>query len=110
MCFLGYSHLTKGYKLLRLDTHAILFSKYVKFLESIFPYHYNSNTKGQFHSTTTANSCDFLNWLQNNSYTLPSSERQDSSKIVNELSSDNLRNNTVNDFSPDMSTSTSSVP
>lgn len=62
--FLGYPHLTKGYRLLRLDTHAIIVSRHLNFFENIFPYLHTSSTKGHFQTTTSANSYDFLNWLQ----------------------------------------------
>lgn len=37
--FLGYPHLKKGFKLLRLDNKSVMVSRHVKFLEHIFPYH-----------------------------------------------------------------------
>lgn len=70
--FLGYPHLTKGYKLLRLDTHAIIISRHVKFVETEFPYHQLTHSVVQFTTTTSTYSYDFLTWLKSNDSTTTS--------------------------------------
>ena len=63
--FLGYPYLQKGFKLLRLDNHSILVSKYVRFLEHIFPYHHMLVNIVSSTSFTPENSYHFLDWLIN---------------------------------------------
>lgn len=62
--FVGYPHLQKGYKLLRLDNHVIFVSRHVKFVESVFPYHHFSKSNLPSTNTTVGNSYLFLNWLK----------------------------------------------
>lgn len=107
--FVGYPHLTKGYKLLRLDTHAIFVSRHVKFIKSLFPYHQLSDTTTHFKTTTSANSYDFLNWLQQPS---PSSQ-SDFSDLLQQSSPSQFSSSSQSIFSdslcptPHTSTSTS---
>ena len=61
--FLGYPYLQKGFKLLRLDTHSILVSRHVKFLEHNFPYHHISDSSTADKFVTPGNSYQFLDWL-----------------------------------------------
>lgn len=89
VCFC-YPRLTKGYKLMRLDTHALFVSRHVKFFESIFPYHQISKTTIQFQTTTSANSYDFLNWIQTTKVSPSSSEY-----IPNHCTSSNNSENIV---------------
>lgn len=69
--FLGYPHLQMGFKLLRLDTHAIFVSRHVRFVETVFPYHQISSTIQKSTTVTNGgNSIQFLHWLNNNSQNL----------------------------------------
>lgn len=76
---MGYPHLQKGYKLLRLDNYSILISRHVKFHETIFPLHSKSNSITKTLSTTTGNAYSFLEWLH--SYTSSSPEVSNSDNL-----------------------------
>ena len=86
--FVGYPHLQKGYKLLRLDTKAFMVSRHVKFQEDTFPYHSTPPSDSKSVQYTPANSFDFVTWL-NHGFTnvqpviLPTESTTSNSPLVN---------------------------
>ena len=93
--FIGYLHLQKGYKLLRLDTKAIIVSRHVRFQEHHFPYHSPSTSKSKSVQYTPANAFDFVTWLTHGSSTVPTTESTTKSTTESPTESANINDTLV---------------
>ena len=82
---MGYSNSKKGYRLYSLDKHQFIFSRDVKFFESIFPFKESVSNMNKDTSENVWQDLNHLNIFDNETPELPNDEE----RVDPTLNSDN---------------------